>query len=113
MSISGTVATVIPDANIRITSVVASGNNGATVGTTDHPYEDNSSTYNPDDIPANSTIVFTAVDGAPQVSTDSNGAITSFKYTGASSSNTVTVTSSSPVSTGFIPFDGSSDWNLI
>lgn len=93
-------------------NLVITGVSGGGMGTPDHPYEDNSSTYNPDDIPANSIIVFTAVDGAPKVSTDSNGAITSFEYTNASSSNPVKVTSSSPVSTGFIPFDGSSDWEL-
>ena len=75
--------------------------------------EDNTTqTYDPDNVPTNTTIVYKAIAGEPQVSTDSSGNITSFEYTGASSSNPVEITSSTPVSTGFVPFAADTNWEL-
>ena len=56
LTISGTVATVKPDINIKITSVTATGNNGATVGVTDHGYKYISSSVT---MPQSSTVTYT------------------------------------------------------
>lgn len=97
----------------NITITATNSDSGGGQGTPESPYHDDSTqTYDPNDVPANSTIVYTAVDGAPQVSTDEAGKITSFEYTDASSANPITITSNSTVETGFIPFDGTSDWEL-
>ena len=97
------------ESDIYITNVSSGGG----TGTPSNPYHDSSTeTYDPNNIPANSTIVYDIVDGAPKVSTDNNGNVISFEYTNASVSNPVNITSDSPVATGFIPFDGTSDWEL-
>ena len=93
--------------NITITATnTGSGGQGTPVE------DDTTTTYDPDNIPPNSNIVYTAVDGAPQVATDENGNITSFEFTEASSEDPVTVTSDKAIETGFVPFDGSSNWEL-
>ena len=74
-------------------------------GTWDDPIEDASSTYNPDDVPANSTVKYTEVAGEPQVSTDSNGNITRFEYTNTGTSG-LELPASGGVDTGILAFDG-------
>ena len=103
---SNGVVTFLTEITSNLTITAASSGGGT-------PVEDTTTTtYDPDNVPANSTIVYTAIDGAPQVSTDANGKITSFEFTNISSSNPVTVTSNNNIETGFIPFDGSSNWEL-
>lgn len=90
-----------------------SSGSGGGMGTPENPYEDTTTqTYDPHNVPANSTIIYTAVEGSPQVSTDEDGNITDFEFTNVSSSNPLTVTENNTIDTGFIPFDGSSDWEL-
>ena len=70
------------------------------MGTPTNPYEDTTTTvYNPADVPANSTIIYTEVPGEPQVTTNSDGNITSFEYNEP-------VTLNSAVDTGIVVFDG-------
>lgn len=74
--------------------------------------DDTTTTYDPNNVPPNSNIIYTAVDGAPQVTTDENGNITSFEFTDASENNPVTITTDNAISTGFMPFNGGSNWEL-
>ena len=99
---NGTITIPNVSGNIVITGVTGGGGSTVTDTTT--------TVYDPDNVPANTTITYEAISGAPRVSTDSSGNITSFEYTNASSTNPVTVTNT--VDTGFIPFDGSSNWEL-
>ena len=82
-------------------------------GDWNEPTPDNdTTTYDPENIPPNSTVIYNAIDGAPQVQTDENGNVTRFEYTSSSSDNPVELTGDNPVQTGFIPFDGTSNWEL-
>ena len=86
------------------------GQNGNTPGPA---VEDHTTTvYNPENIPPNSNVIYAEIDGQPQVITDSSGNITSFEFTDISDQNPVTISSNAPLETGFIPFDGSSNWEL-
>ncbi len=77
---------------------------GGGMGTPEHPHEDNTTqTYDPDNVPANSTILYTAVEGEPQVTTDEDGNITSFEYTDTGSGISVPTNG---VDTGILAFDG-------
>ena len=90
---------------------ISSGGSGG--GDWSEPTPDNeTTTYDPENIPPDSTIIYNAVDGAPQVQTDENGNVTRFEYTGSSVDNPVELTGDNPVQTGFIPFDGTSNWEL-
>jgi len=90
---------------------ISSGGSGG--GDWSEPTPDNeTTTYDPENIPPDSTIIYNAVDGAPQVQTDENGNVTRFEYTNSSSNNPVELTGDNPVQTGFIPFDGTSNWEL-
>ena len=90
---------------------ISSGGSGG--GDWSDPTPDNeTTTYDPNNVPPNSTIIYNAVDGAPQVQTDENGNVTRFEYTSSSSDNPVELTGDNPVQTGFIPFDGTSNWEL-
>ena len=85
--------------NITITA-----SSGGGMGTPDDPYEDSTTTtYDPSDVPPNSTIVYTAVSGSPQVSSDANGKIISYEYTNTGSNG---VSVGNGVDTGIIAFDG-------
>lgn len=88
-------------------NIVITGSSGNTV-----LVDNSTTTYNPNNIPASTTITYNAIDGKPKVSTDADGKIVSFEYTGSSSTNPVEITSSTPVSTGFIPFASNTNWEL-
>ena len=89
----------------NITITATNGGSGGQ-GTPEAPYHDESTqTYNPDDVPANSTILYEAVDGAPQVSTDENGNVTKFEYTDINQSTGISVPSGG-LDTGVLAFDG-------
>ena len=63
-------------------------------GTWDNPIEDNTTTtYDPNNIPANSTIIYEAISGQPQVTTDASGNITRFEYMDTSASNPLALNS--------------------
>ena len=88
-------------------NIVITGVSGNTV------VEDNTTTtYDPDNIPPSTTVTYNAISGHPRVETDDSGNITSFEYTNSSSSNPVQITSSTPVSTGFVPFASNTNWEL-
>ena len=88
-------------------NIVITGVSGNTV------VEDNTTTtYDPDNIPPSTTVTYNAISGHPRVETDDSGNITSFEYTNSSSSNPVQITSSTPVSTGFVPFAANTNWEL-
>lgn len=77
---------------------------GGGMGTPENPHEDNTTqTYDPDNVPANSTILYTAVEGEPQVTTDEDGNITSFEFT---NTGTDGISTGSGIDTGILAFDG-------
>ncbi|MBR3131896.1 InlB B-repeat-containing protein [Candidatus Saccharibacteria bacterium] len=78
---------------------------GGGSGTWTDPIEDTTTnTYDPNNVPANSTIVYEGITGHPQVSTDEDGNITRFEYTDTSSSNPLAL--NSEFDTGVLAFDG-------
>ena len=88
--------------DITVTGTFSGGGGG--MGTPDTPYRDEeTTTYNPSDIPANSTIRYVAVSGEPQVTTDSAGKITSFEYKNPGDNG---ISVSNGVDTGMLAFDG-------
>ena len=74
--------------------------------------DNTTTTYDPDNIPANSDITYTQISGQPNVVTDSNGTITDFEFTTASEQNPVTISANDTLETGFIPFDNNADWEM-
>ena len=95
--------------DLTITASNGSGGNGGTWAT---PVEDTTTiAYDPSNVPVGTTL-YSGVDGAPKVTKDENGNITDFEFTDVSTSNPLTISSTDTVETGFIPFDGSSDWEL-
>ena len=71
------------------------------MGTPEHPFEDSTTTtYDPSSVPPNSVIVYTAIAGEPEVTSDADGNITSFKY-----NDSVTLNNSN-MDTGIVVFDG-------
>lgn len=61
-------------------------------------------TYDPSNVPSDSTIIYTQIAGEPQITTDSNGNVVSFEYT--DTGNGVSFSTGNSLNTGVIAFDG-------
>lgn len=84
---------------------------GGGSGTPEDPYIDDSTTaanYDPSNQTPGTSVVYEAIDGQPQVTTDANGDVTSFAFTDTSG---VSIDDAA-IDTGYVPFDGTKDFEI-
>ena len=86
-----------------------SGGGGGGSGTQDDPYIDDTTTnYDPTTQEPDTTVVYEAVSGQPQVTVDDSGNVTSFEFT----DTTGVSIDDAAIDTGYIPFDGSKAFEI-
>lgn len=86
-----------------------SGGGGS--GTPTDPYIDSTTTvanFDPGNQTPGTSVVYEAIDGQPQVTTDSNGNVTSFAYTDTSGVSM----DDGAIDTHYVPFDGTKDFEI-
>ena len=84
---------------------------GSGSGTPDDPYIDTTTTssdYDPSNQDPGTSVVYEGIDGQPQVTVDNSGNVTSFEFTDTSG---VSIDDAA-IDTGYIPFDGSKDFEI-
>ena len=115
---SATTATYTPGDNIALEPTQAntislyaiwSQSGGGGSGTPDDPYIDDTTTnYDPSTQTPNTTVLYEAISGQPQVTVDNNGNVTSFEFT----DTTGVSIDDAAIDTGYIPFDGSKQFEI-